>query len=600
MKKEKESRAFRSTRVLSIIFLTVLFSSFSLANSIDILLHENLAFGSTINEVKPIGSPVSTNPLIASPLLSGNLTKEAPLDGDTITPKINEIRNKINNTIFSERVTLADCVDYNNASRAIIVSCSLSLSDINNAINNDKVLRNEPNEKGVWFLNSSLIIRKGSTLTISSEDGVKWLKISSGGNLSSQSPGDTTYHGPHRIRIFGSLNMDGTKITSWDPVTKNYTTQSLDGSILRPYIVVEPRADLSLLTNSEIAFLGYNSAGKQGLSLYGGDGTILAGNRIHDLWFGFFSDNVGNIMIENNTIFHNSKYGLSPRVGSDIAIENNRIIDNTVGLMCSQGCHKLLIQKNEFQDNNEAGLVFSRNVSDSIARYNNVSDSEIGIAASESYANDISGNTLSDNRFGLHLKGGSTLNIINNNTIANANECGILAADKAEKNSILHNSVYHSAKNGICLSQGSDDNRFYSNMIDSVERFGVSVKDRDSTNNIFESNIIRLAENGIMLLNNTETTFVNNILHEIKDTQYIISTNSTLNLEKNPAVSSKIESIGPLDNSVNIRDSGRITFVTDGQDIEQDPFVTSVHDSDDSPYIRKISPATILELDSRP
>lgn len=600
MKKERDSTAFRRTRVLYIIFLTTLFSSFFVANSIDILLHENLAFGSTINEEKPIGPPVSMNPLIASPPVAGNLTKEAPLDGDTMTPKVNEIRNKINNTIFSDRVSLADCVDYDNASRAVIVSCNLSLNDVNNAIDNDKVLRNEPNEEGVWFLNSSLIIRKGSTLTISSEDGVKWLKISSGVNLSSQSPGENTYHGPHRIRIFGSLNMDGTKITSWDHVTKNYTVQSLDGSILRPYIVVEPRADLSLLTNSEIAFLGYNSAGKQGLSLYGGDGTILAGNRIHDLWFGFFSDNVGNIMIENNTIFHNSKYGLSPRAGSDIAIENNRIIDNTVGLVCSQGCHKLLIQNNEFHDNKEAGLVFSRNVSDSIARYNNVSDSDMGIAASESYANVISANTLSDNRVGLHLKGGSTLNIINNNTIANAIDCGILAAGKAEKNSILHNSVYHSAKNGICLSQGSDDNRFYSNMIDSVERFGVSIKDRDSTNNIFESNIIRLAENGIMLDNNTETTFVNNILHEIKDTQYIISTNSTLNLEKNPAVSSKIESIGPLDNSVNIRDSGRITFITDGQDTEQDPFVTSVHDSDDSPYIKKISPATILQLDSRP
>jgi mannuronan 5-epimerase len=600
MKKDRDSRAFRGTRVLSIIFLTVLFSSFFLANATDILLHENLAFGSTINEVQPIGSAVSMKPLIASPPLTGNLTKEAPLDEDTITPKVNEIRNKINNTIFSDRVSLADCVDYDNKSRSVIVSCNLSLSDINNAIDNDKVLRNEPNEKGVWFLNSSLIVRKGSILTISSEDGVKWLKISSGGNLSSQSPGDTTYHGPHRIRIFGSLNMDGTKITSWDPVTKNYTTQNLDGSILRPYIVVEPRADLSLLTNSEIAFLGYNSAGKQGLSLYGGDGTILEGNRIHDLWFGFFSDNVGNIMIENNTLFHNSKYGLSSRAGSDIAIENNRVFDNTVGLMCSQGCHKLLVQKNEFQDNNEAGLVFSRNVSDSVARYNNVSDSDIGIAASESYANDISGNSLSDNRFGLHLKGGSTLNIINNNTIANAIDCGILAAGKAEKNSILHNSVYHSAKNGICLSQGSVDNRFYSNMIDSVERFGVNVKDRDSRNNIFEGNIIRLAENGIMLDNNTETTFVNNILHEIKDIQYIISNNSTLNLEKNPAVSSKIKSIGPLDNSVNIRDSGRITSINDDQDIEQDPFVTSTHDSDNSPYITKLSPGTILELESTP
>lgn len=66
MKKERDSTAFRRTRVLYIIFLTALFSSFFVANSIDILLHENLAFGSTINEVKPIGPPVSMNPLIAS------------------------------------------------------------------------------------------------------------------------------------------------------------------------------------------------------------------------------------------------------------------------------------------------------------------------------------------------------------------------------------------------------------------------------------------------------------------------------------------------------------------------------------------------------
>jgi parallel beta-helix repeat protein len=270
--------------------------------------------------------------------------------------------------------------------------------------------------------------------------------------------------------------------------------------------------------------------------------------------------------------------------------------------MCSLNCHEILIQKNEIHDNKEAGLVFSRNVSNSIASYNNVSNSDIGIAASESHANDISQNVISDNRFGLQLKGASFNNMIKNNTVANAGDCGIFVIDDVENNTIIHNSVYHSAKNGICLSHGSESNRFSSNLIDSANHFGISIKDRDSTDNIFESNIIRLAENGIMLQNNTNTIFVNNILHEIKDIQYILSTNSTLNLEKNPPVSTKIRSTGTLDNVININDSGRITFITSNQanDSAQDLVTSSVHDSDESPYTKRIPPASTIELDSRP
>lgn len=572
-------------------YALLVLSLFLVATMIGIPIHRGLAFGSA----------ASTDPLISSHPIQGNITGDVQ-DAEGIESIINEIRNKIGNTSSSDRITLADCVDYSNKSRAIIVSCNLTLNDIHKAIGNDEIIRIEPNEQGVWFLNSSLDVQKGATLTISAEEGVKWLRISSDNNLANSSKSDNGYYGPHRIRVHGSLNLDGTKITSWNYDTGNYTTQNIEGSIPRPYIVIEPRADVSLLTDTEIAFMGYNGAGKQGLSMYGGDGTILEGNIIHDLWFGFFSDNLGNLTIQNNTIYQNIKYGVYPRTGSGSAIENNHIIDNNVGLTCSQGCHEMLIRKNEIHNNEVAGVVFSRNVSDSIAINNNVSNSGIGIAASESYANDISGNVVSNNRFGLQLKGGSVNNILNNNTVANTSECGILVTGNAKDNTILHNSVYDSAKNGICLSQGSESNRFSSNLIDSPGNFGISVKDRDSEDNVFENNIIRLAENGIVVQNNTKTTFLNTILHEIEDIQYIVSTNSTLNLEKNPPTSSIIRSTGTSYNMISIKDSGSITLISSSQDDEsgQELFTSSVHNSDDSPYTRRLSPGAIIELDSRP
>jgi hypothetical protein len=48
------------------------------------------------------------------------------------------------------------------------------------------------------------------------------------------------------------------------------------------------------VTNSEIAYLGYESGstsgfGTGGLHYFGGDGSTLRGNTIHDLYFGFYS-----------------------------------------------------------------------------------------------------------------------------------------------------------------------------------------------------------------------------------------------------------------------------------------------------------------------
>ena len=106
-------------------------------------------------------------------------------------------------------------------------------------------------------------------------------------------------------------------------------------------------------------------------------------------------------------------------------------------------------------------------------------------------------------------------------------------------------------------------------MIDSANRFGISVRGKDVTGNIFESNIIRLVKEGIMVNNNTDTSFVNNILHDIISNEYTVSANSTLNIEKSPSSNYKIKSAGTLDNTVKIEDSGKLEVFANAKKLAQ-------------------------------
>jgi poly(beta-D-mannuronate) C5 epimerase len=124
------------------------------------------------------------------------------------------------------------------------------------------------------------------------------------------------------IYVFGSLKIDSVKITSWNPTTNDYALtpdSERDGiqtqvGTPRPYIRVEEGATGTTdITNSEIAYLGYeggHGAGLTGLRYSGGDRSIIKGNDIHHLWFGFYSREVGGLVIENNHIHDNGEYGL--------------------------------------------------------------------------------------------------------------------------------------------------------------------------------------------------------------------------------------------------------------------------------------------------
>jgi parallel beta-helix repeat protein len=482
------------------------------------------------------------------------------------------------------------CALYDKEKRIITVTCNSTLSDVGRVVPGYSLKKESP--EGIWFLNSSLAVLKGATLTINPSDA-KWLKISSVGTSVGirellDADQDSNESTPYGIHIFGSFDINGVKVTSWDPRTDNYTNQGPEGMVPRPYIAIEEGSNSSHIADSEIAYLGYNNSRRQGLSFYGGDNSTLTGNRIHDLWYGFISVNVGHIIIENNRVYNNFRYGIDPHMGShDMVVRDNYIYDNRIGLICSE-CSNVIFEKNRIVNNNEIGLMFSRNTVNSSARDNKISLSDVGISISDSYLNKVYGNDLLDNKVALAIKDGSSNNFPFNNTISRARECGILVVE-AHNNTVQDNYIENYHGSGICLTRGAILNLFYSNEIDGLGKYGIDVRDGAKENSFFR-NMIHLAGNAIRVYNNTETLFVDNKVGTTNNHQYIISGNSVLNLVKTQFLGDRIRAAGAQPNVIKIWNSGTISIVTEhiGNSTE-----TLTYDTDEQPYIAKVGYMTI-------
>ncbi len=359
--------------------------------------------------------------------------------------------------------TLKDrCIVYNDNTKTIIISCrSATLSDIYKQINNKNILSKQSNQNGVWILNANITIEKGSTLLIDSTD-TKWLKILTDGN--------TLAYGIH---VYGSLLIDGIKLTSWNPSTNYYAlsngSRESSGSATkicgsncntdqkdllthhgnpRPYIRVESGATgTTNITNSYIGYLGYEGGwGKKtsGIHYEGGDGSIIRNNDIDHLYFGFYSLGVGNIKIENNKVHDSGHYGIDPHTGTyDMIIRNNTVYQNNgTAIICSLNCYNITIEDNVVHDNNGAGITFSRNTTHSIAKNNYIYNQRLPIEISKSNNNEIYNNVISNSSTGgIYLKSISSYNKIYNNTISYSRGGIIIEKAIAKNNNIYHNLI---------------------------------------------------------------------------------------------------------------------------------------------------------------
>jgi mannuronan 5-epimerase len=374
-------------------------------------------------------------------------------------------------SVYSIRTTAttsspsSSCITYKVTTRVITVTCgSASLTDVYNQFHDNNILTKQSTTSNgtVWLLSVSLVISKGSTFHIDSTD-TKWLKISSTNGSSGSLPPL-----PNSIDVHGSVKIDSVKITSWNPATNNYAITNgsrqeapvgskgvtANGYIIhfgapRAFIKIENDATgITDITNSEIAYLGYESGstsgfGTGGLQYFGGDGSILRGNKIHDLYFGLYSRGVGHLIIENNQVYHNTNYGLDPHSGShDMIIRNNVVYGNgEEGVICSLNCYNIVIENNKVYHNQKSGIMLSRNVYNSLVTNNNVSDEVIGIHVSQSHDNQIFNNTISNSMNAMDVHSGSSNNRIYDNTIIKSVRGISVSSSDASANTIYSNTI---------------------------------------------------------------------------------------------------------------------------------------------------------------
>ncbi len=225
---------------------------------------------------------------------------------------------------------------------------------------------------------------------------------------------------------------------------------------------------LKIIADGKIAY-PIQVLGSLKIEYLGGDNSVLKNNNIHDLYFAFYSNGVGGMVIENNHIHNNGHYGLDPHTGThDMLIRNNTVHDNgSTGIICSLNCHNIIIENNTAYNNNDIGIMFSRNMTNSIARNNIVYNETQGIFISKSHNNEIYNNTVYDTKNAIYLKNMSSNNLIHDNIIKNPRS------------------------SGIQVKTGASANTFYSNAIiinPSKESKAIVVENETSKDNIFKDN----------------------------------------------------------------------------------------------------------------
>jgi len=343
-----------------------------------------------------------------------------------------------------------NCLEHIGSSRTIKVTCDTTFAELAKNINDPSLVRNLGN--GEYLLSADIRVDSQAKLVIATPE-VTWLKISNKG-------------APEQYNIFvkGYMDINGVKITSWDPVKNSVVGQDSLGSIPRPYIRYQD-AQGGVIQNSELAYMGFEGMKRRGFSV-GGTTTNLEirNNDFHHWWIAFFSAGVSNITLDGNKYHDNLNYAIDPHTKThDITIRNNEVYNNAgFGIICSEDCYNILIEGNIVHDNPLGSITLSKHVHDSIVRNNLVYNSDKGINFNASPDNTIYNNTIRNVRLGFYLTrpaDGSIAptsgNRIYNNTIENTT---IGAASNLDvHNNMFSNNSFVNSKSVDMYIQGDSN-----------------------------------------------------------------------------------------------------------------------------------------------
>src|SRR5215212_2905638 len=355
-----------------------------------------------------------------------------------------------NGSFTAEAGELA-CIDYDESENTITVNCNASFLSVVQAINNPDILEQETGVEGVagiangqYVLNANLEVADGVTFAMTSiGDGVQYLKLA----------------GDNGIIVFGKIMIDGVRITSWDIEEEDVIEQDINGTIPRGFIQFAASEGAQIL-NSEFGYLGDVEPGRRGFDLFGGGGPshdMVVNNSIfHNMWMAFYSNGAYNITVDRSEYYDNIQYSLDPHTGThDMNITNNWLHHNPIGAICSDDCYNIVIEGNLAEDNSNAGIFLSRNMTYSIVRNNHIINSNSGILVSESPNNQIYNNTIEEaTEEGILLFSPSVVddaptqgNVVYNNIVSDSDH-GVRAT--RSQNNIVENTTFSDIESSEC------------------------------------------------------------------------------------------------------------------------------------------------------
>ncbi len=299
-----------------------------------------------------------------------------------------------------------------------------SLETVHRQIGDPSVLAREGD--GSYLLHLPLYISPTATLALSDGDRLK---------LSSR---DGVF-----IYSNGELVVADSEITVWDPVSDRYGSRKAlsKASALyyrkqtpRPYILAS-EGSRTYVGNSRLRGLGYHgAAGTFGISFNvsinaGRLGDYLKrlplptgwliGNRIENLFFGFYSNRARDVVIVGNQFRDNVIYGIDPHDYSERLIVARNVAEGSTfahGIIFSRGVRDSWIVENLAIDNAGSGIMLDRNSTENRVLKNLVLGNEgDGIALFESDRNVLSDNVVRRNaRNGIYVRNSEKLSILSN------------------------------------------------------------------------------------------------------------------------------------------------------------------------------------------
>jgi hypothetical protein len=167
-----------------------------------------------------------------------------------------------------------ECIDYESSDNTITINCNSSFLDVVQTINDSDIIENLGN--GEYLLSANLEVADGITFQMTSnQDGLLYLKIA----------------GENGIIVYGTILINGVKITSWDVSDNDVVPQNINGTIPRGYVQFAA-SEGALIINSEFGYLGFVEPGRRGFDLLGGGGPshdiLVRSSKFHDMWMAFF------------------------------------------------------------------------------------------------------------------------------------------------------------------------------------------------------------------------------------------------------------------------------------------------------------------------